>query len=92
MNFQLLDSPHDGLIQHDSVVLALAQGAWLTVASNPLDTSLAEVVATAAGEVRIAEDGQTYGALQLLRRVFHKVKFVRIDATYGTERTVIQAY
>ena len=92
MNLQLLDSPHDGLIQHGSVVLALAQGARLTVASDLLDTSLAEVVTTAAGEVRIAEDGQTYGALQLLWRVFHQVKLVRIEATHGTERTVIQAY
>ena len=65
LNFQLLDSPHDGLIQHGSVVLALAQGAQLAVASDPLNTSLAEVVATAAGEGQITEDRQAYGGMQL---------------------------
>ena len=83
MNLQLLDSPHDGLIQHDSVVLALAQGARLTVASNPLDTSLAEVVTTAAGEVWITEDGQAYGTVQFLRRALHQFKVVWI--THSTE-------
>ncbi len=79
-NFQLPDPPQDRLIQHGVVVMALTEGARLTVDLDPVNAVLAKVVATAAGEVRVTKDGQTNRAMEFLRRALHEVDLVRDHA------------
>ena len=53
------------LVVEDSEVLTLAQRAGLVVFHEPTDAVLAEVVPTAADQMRLSEDEQTHSALCL---------------------------
>lgn len=80
LDLQFPDPSFDGLIHHSGVGLALAQWTRFAVASNFLDTSLAEVVPATAGESRVTEDGQTNGTHQIPRRTVNEVKLITVTA------------
>lgn len=54
-------------MEHYAEIGVLAKRAWLGVDLNSLDTRATEVISTAAANVRLFENEQTHGTLEVLR-------------------------
>ena len=57
-------------MEHYAEVGVLAKRTWLGIDLNSLDARATEVIATAAAYVRLFENKETHGALEVLRRRF----------------------
>ena len=75
-------------MKHHAEIGVLAKRTWLGIDLNSLDARATEVISTAAAYVRLFENEETYGTLEVLRWRFDEGVIVATPVHLASDRHV----